>query len=135
MFHQIEGLLVDEGVTLAHMKGVMTLFIRRVFGAEARVRFRPSYFPFVEPGAEVDVGCTICGGKALGCRVCKESGWLELGGCGMVHPVVFENVGYDPERWTGFAFGMGVDRFAMLRYGISDIRMLYENDVRLLRQL
>jgi phenylalanyl-tRNA synthetase alpha chain len=135
MFHQIEGLLVDAGVSLADMKGVMTLFLRRVFGPDAPVRFRPSYFPFVEPGAEVDVGCTICGGKAVGCRVCKESGFLELGGCGMVHPVVFENVGYDPERWTGFAFGMGIDRIAMLRFGIPDIRMLYENDVRLLGQL
>jgi phenylalanyl-tRNA synthetase alpha chain len=135
MFHQIEGLYVDLGVTLAHMKGVMTLFLRKIFGPDAPVRFRPSYFPFVEPGAEVDVGCTICGGKGVGCRVCKESGFLELGGCGMVHPVVFENVGYDPERWTGFAFGMGIDRIAMLRFGVPDIRTLYENDVRLLRQL
>jgi len=134
MFHQIEGLLVDTDVSLADLKGILTLFIRRVFGPDAPVRFRPSYFPFVEPGGEMDVGCVICGGKSPSCRVCKGTGWLEILGCGMVHPVVFEHVGYDPEKVTGLAFGMGIDRIAMLRFGIGDIRLLYENDPRFLRQ-
>ncbi|MBI2895151.1 MAG: phenylalanine--tRNA ligase subunit alpha [Deltaproteobacteria bacterium] len=134
MFHQIEGLLVDEDVTFADMKGILTLFVRRVFGPDTPVRLRPSYFPFTEPSGEIDIGCLICSGRKVGCRVCKGTGWLEVGGCGMVHPVVFENVGYDPERFSGFAFGMGVDRIAMLRFGIGDIRLLYENDVRFLRQ-
>jgi phenylalanyl-tRNA synthetase alpha chain len=141
MFFQIEGLLVDEGVSFADLKGVLTLFVQRLFGPEVPVRFRPSYFPFVEPGGEVDMGCTICRpwegdeARTRSCRVCKGTGWLEILGCGMVHPVVFESVGYDPERWTGFAFGLGVDRIAMLRYGIANIRLLYENDLRLLSRL
>lgn len=137
MFTQIEGFLVDEGVTFAELKGVLTLFAQRIFGREVPVRFRPSYFPFVEPGGEVDIGCVFCRGwdsPSGECRVCKGTGWLEILGCGMIHPLVFENVGYDPERYTGFAFGMGVDRIAMLRYGISDIRSLYENDTRFLNQ-
>jgi phenylalanyl-tRNA synthetase alpha chain len=139
MFFQIEGLLVDEGVSFADLKGVLTLFVQRLFGSDVPVRFRPSYFPFVEPGGEVDMGCTICrpwvNGPNPSCRVCKGTGWMEVLGCGMVHPVVFEAVGYDPERWTGFAFGLGVDRIAMLRYGIDNIRLLYDNDLRLLSQL
>lgn len=144
MFFQLEGLLVDEGVSFAHLKGVLTRFAQRMFGDNVPVRFRPSYFPFVEPGGEVDIGCMICRGyegtedalkRMRECRVCKASGFLEVLGCGMVHPVVFENVGYDPEKYTGFAFGLGIDRIAMLRYGISDIRWLYENDVRFLSQV
>ncbi|MFW6050203.1 MAG: phenylalanine--tRNA ligase subunit alpha [Myxococcota bacterium] len=141
MFFQVEGLLVDERVRFADLKGVLTVFIRRLFGPEVPVRFRPSYFPFVEPGGEVDMGCTICrpwegdAARTRACRVCKATGWLEILGCGMVHPVVFESVGYDPEKWTGFAFGMGVDRIAMLRYGVGNIRLLYENDLRLLSRL
>ncbi|MFW5876525.1 MAG: phenylalanine--tRNA ligase subunit alpha [Myxococcota bacterium] len=141
MFFQVEGLLVDEDVSFADLKGVLTLFIQRLFGPEVPVRFRPSYFPFVEPGGEVDMGCAICRpwegdeARTAACRVCKGTSWLEILGCGMVHPVVFESVGYDAERWTGFAFGMGVDRIAMLRYGIDNIRLLYENDVRLLSRL
>ncbi|MBK8169678.1 MAG: phenylalanine--tRNA ligase subunit alpha [Sandaracinaceae bacterium] len=144
MFFQLEGLLVDEGVSFAHLKGVLTRFAQRMFGDNVPVRFRPSYFPFVEPGGEVDIGCMICRGyegtkEALArqaeCRVCKASGYLEVLGCGMVHPVVFENVGYDSDKYTGFAFGLGIDRIAMLRYGISDIRWLYENDVRFLSQI
>lgn len=140
MFAQIEGLLVDEGVSIAHLKGVLQLFVQRFFGQEVQIRFRPSYFPFVEPGGEVDVACTICRpwegdtARTNACRVCKGTGWLEILGCGMVHPVVFENVGYDPERYTGFAFGMGIDRIAMLRYGIPNIRLLYDNDIRFLSQ-
>lgn len=144
MFFQLEGLLVDEGVSFAHLKGVLTRFAQRMFGDNVPVRFRPSYFPFVEPGGEVDIGCMICRGyegtpaaaaRQAECRVCKASGFLEVLGCGMVHPVVFENVGIDPEKYTGFAFGLGIDRIAMLRYGISDIRWLYENDVRFLSQI
>ncbi|MFW5921138.1 MAG: phenylalanine--tRNA ligase subunit alpha [Polyangiales bacterium] len=140
-FFQLEGLLVDRGVSFAHLKGVLTLFVQRFFGPEVPVRFRPSYFPFVEPGGEVDMGCTICRAwegdaeRTAACRVCKGTGWLEILGCGMVHPVVFENVGYDPDQWTGFAFGMGVDRIAMLKHGVPNIRLLYENDVRFLGQL
>ncbi|MBI2371756.1 MAG: phenylalanine--tRNA ligase subunit alpha [Deltaproteobacteria bacterium] len=132
MFHQIEGLMVDRGVTMAHLKGVLTLFAHEVFGLETGVRFKPSFFPFVEPGAEVGIRCVICGGQ--GCRVCKQTGWLEVLGAGMVHPQVFRNVGYDPEEVTGFAFGMGVERIAMLKYGIDDIRLFFENDVRFLEQ-
>ena len=140
MFMQIEGLLVDEGVSFAHLKGTLTHFLRRLFGQSVPVRFRPSYFPFVEPGGEVDVGCTICrsyepGRDSVECRVCKNSGFIEILGCGMVHPVVFEHVGYDPERYTGFAFGMGLDRVAMLRYGIPEVSMLYTNDPRFLTQI
>jgi phenylalanyl-tRNA synthetase alpha chain len=137
MFHQIEGFLVDELVSFAHLKGVLTAFARRLYGEQVPVRFRPSYFPFVEPGAELDVGCVFCAGAdgaRAGCRVCKHTGWMEVLGCGMVHPLVLENCGIDPERYTGFAFGMGIERVAMLRYGIPDIRMLYENDPRFLAQ-
>jgi phenylalanyl-tRNA synthetase alpha chain len=131
VFHQVEILAVDEGLTLADMKGTLEAFARSLFGADQRVRLRPSYFPFVEPGAEVDVTCFVCGGS--GCRVCGN-GWLEIMGAGMVHPSVFEAVGVDPERYTGFAAGMGVERIAMLRHAIPDIRLLYEGDVRVLGQ-
>ncbi len=137
MFHQVEGFLVDEGVSFAHLKGVLTTFARRLYGEAAPVRFRPSYFPFVEPGAEVDVGCVFCdvaAGTRAGCRVCKGTGWLEVLGCGMVHPEVLERCGIDSERFTGFAFGMGIERLAMLRYGIPDIRLLFENHPRFLAQ-
>jgi phenylalanyl-tRNA synthetase alpha chain len=137
MFHQIEGFLVDEAVSFAHLKGVLTEFARRLYGADVPVRFRPSYFPFVEPGAELDVGCVFCradDGSRAACRVCKATGWVEVLGCGMVHPEVLENCQIDPERWSGFAFGLGVERVAMLRYGIPDIRLLFENDPRLLAQ-
>jgi len=137
MFHQIEGFLVDERVSFAELKGVLTEFARRLYGAETQVRFRPSYFPFVEPGAEMDAGCVFCrpdDDSRAQCRVCKGTGWLELLGCGMVHPLVFEHCGIDPERYTGFAFGLGVERVAMLRYGIPDIRLLFENDPRFLAQ-
>jgi len=132
MFHQVEGLLVDEGISFAHLKGTLAHFCRRMFGRGVEVRLRPSYFPFVEPGGEYDVSCILCQGA--GCRACKGTGWLEMGGCGMVHPAVFEKVGYDPERWTGFAFGLGIDRIVMLRYGIPDIRLLFDNDLRFLTQ-
>ena len=132
MFHQIEGLLVDEGVTFGDLKGVLTEFVRLVFGEGVGVRFRPSFFPFTEPSAEVDIACLICGGK--GCRVCKNSGWLEILGCGMVDPEVFKSVGYDPEKYSGFAFGMGIERITMLKYGINDIRLFFENDLRFLKQ-
>jgi len=132
MFHQVEGLVVGEGVTLADLKGTIRLFAARLFKSDLRVRLRPGYFPFVEPGAEFDVSCMICGGD--GCRTCKRTGWIEMGGAGMVHPNVFGSVGYDAERYTGFAFGLGVDRIAMLRYAIDDIRLLFENDLRFLDQ-
>ena len=133
MFHQVEGLLVDERVTFADLKGVLLHFGRAFFGEGTRVRLRPSFFPFTEPSAEVDFTCAFCGGS--GCRICKETGWLEIGGAGMVDPEVFRHVGYDPEQYTGFAFGWGIDRMAMLKYGINDIRLLYEGDLRLLEQL
>ena len=132
MFHQIEGLLVDEGVTFGDLKGVLTEFVRLVFGEGVGVRFRPSFFPFTEPSAEVDIACLICGGK--GCRVCKNTGWLEILGCGMVDPEVFKSVGYDPDKYSGFAFGMGIERIAMLKFGINDIRLFFENDIRFLKQ-
>jgi phenylalanyl-tRNA synthetase alpha chain len=132
MFNQVEGLLVDEGVCFGDLKGILTAFVHRIFDDEIRVRFRPSFFPFTEPSAEVDIQCVICRGS--GCKVCSETGWLEVLGCGMVHPAVFENVGYDTGRYSGFAFGMGVERIAMLKYGINDIRMFFENDIRFLRQ-
>ena len=132
MFHQLEALSVDENVSFAHLKGVLTAFLNSFFGARP-VRFRPSYFPFVEPGAEVDVRCVLCEGN--GCRVCKSTGWLEIGGAGMVHPHVLEVCGVDPERYTGFAFGMGIDRIAMLRYGIDDLSHLFRSDMRFLSQL
>lgn len=137
MFHQIEGFLVNEKVSFAELKGVLTAFAERLYGAGTPVRFRPSYFPFVEPGAEVDVGCVFCNaddGSRASCRVCKATGWLEILGCGMIHPAVFEHCGIDAEKYTGFAFGMGVERIAMLRYGIPDIRLLFENDPRFLAQ-
>lgn len=135
MFFQLEGLMVDEHVSMADLRGVLDAFYTRLFGMGVRSRFRASYFPFVEPGAELDLSCLICNGTNSECRVCKGTGWLEVLGCGMVHPTVFESVGYDPERYTGFAFGMGIDRLAMLRYGVNDIRLLYENDPRFLASL
>lgn len=132
MFHQVEGLMVDEGVSFADLKGTLDDFLKTFFETDLPVRFRPSYFPFTEPSAEVDIGCVICGGK--GCRVCKNSGWLEVLGCGMVHPNVFAAVGVDSERYTGYAFGMGVERLAMLRYGVNDLRLFFDNDLRFLRQ-
>ncbi|MGQ9688236.1 MAG: phenylalanine--tRNA ligase subunit alpha [Desulfobaccales bacterium] len=132
MFHQVEGLLVDRRVTFADLKGVLTEFVHQMFGPEVALRFRPSYFPFTEPSAEIDIACVICRGE--GCRVCKVTGWLEVLGAGMVHPAVFEAVGYDPEEFTGFAFGLGVERIAMLKYGIDDIRLFFDNDLRFLRQ-
>jgi phenylalanyl-tRNA synthetase alpha chain len=132
MFHQIEGLMVDEAVSFADLKGLVSEFLRHFFEKPLKVRFRPSYFPFTEPSAEVDISCVICGAK--GCRVCKNTGWLEVLGCGMVHPEVFGHVGIDSERWTGFAFGLGVERLAMLRYGVNDLRLFYENDLRFLQQ-
>ncbi|MCA9639256.1 MAG: phenylalanine--tRNA ligase subunit alpha [Myxococcales bacterium] len=135
MFHQIEGFLVDENVSFAHLKGVLTAFAQRMYGEHVLVRFRPSYFPFVEPGAELDVECVFCTETTKGdCRVCKGTRWLEVLGCGMVHPAVLEHCNIDSERFTGFAFGLGVERVAMLRYGIPDIRVLFENDPRFLAQ-
>jgi phenylalanyl-tRNA synthetase alpha chain len=132
MFHQVEGLMVDTCITFSDLKGVLELFIHSFFGKNTPVRFRPSYFPFTEPSAEVDIGCIFCSGK--GCRVCKTTGWLEIMGCGMVNPRVFEMSGYGPDEYTGFAFGMGVERMTMLRYSIDDIRLFYENDLRFLNQ-
>ena len=132
MFHQVEGLLVDEAASFADLKGTLDEFLRNFFERDLGVRFRPSYFPFTEPSAEVDMQCVICGGD--GCRVCGNSGWLEVLGCGMVHPSVFEHVGIDSEAYTGFAFGMGVERLAMLRYGVNDLRLFFENDLGFLEQ-
>jgi phenylalanyl-tRNA synthetase alpha chain len=132
MFHQVEGLLVDRHVSFADLKGTLTAFIHQMFDDRTTLRFRPSFFPFTEPSAEVDIRCVICRGK--GCRVCSHTGWLEVLGSGMVHPAVFENVGYDTSRYTGFAFGMGVERIAMLKYGIDDIRRYFDNDYRFLSQ-
>ena len=132
VFHQVEGLYVDKNVTFPHLKGCLGAFAKGIFGPEVNTRFRPSFFPFTEPSAEVDISCIFCGGS--GCRICKRTGWLEILGSGMVNPAVFEAVGYDPEIYTGFAFGMGVERIAMLKYGINDIRTFYENDVRFLSQ-
>jgi len=132
MFHQVEGLAVDRDVSMADLKGTLELFARAMFGPGSRIRFRPSFFPFTEPSAEVDVLCFACEGG--GCRVCKQSGWLEILGSGMVHPHVLRNVGYDPEEVTGWAFGMGIERVAMLKYGVDDIRLFFENDLRFLRQ-
>jgi len=132
MFHQIEGLLIDKDITFGDLKGVLTEFLRLIFGEGIGVRFRPSFFPFTEPSAEVDIECVICEGQ--GCRVCKDSGWLEILGCGMVDPEVFKSVNYDPEIYSGFAFGMGIERITMLKFGINDIRLFFENDVRFLRQ-
>ncbi len=132
MFHQIEGLYVDKNVSFAELKGTISFFAKELFGSGVELRFRPSYFPFTEPSAEVDVSCFICGGK--GCRVCKHSGWLEIMGCGMVDPNVFKSVGYAANEVSGYAFGMGIERLAMLRYGIDDIRLFFENDLRFLNQ-
>ena len=132
MFHQIEGLLVDEGVSFADLKGVLDEFIHHFFEKDLAVRFRPSYFPFTEPSAEMDIQCVICGGD--GCRVCGHTGWIEIMGCGMVHPKVFEHVNIDTEKYTGFAFGIGIERMAMLRYGVNDLRLFFENDLRFLKQ-
>lgn len=132
MFHQLEGLWVDESVNFADLKGLITEFLSQFFEKNLDVRFRPSFFPFTEPSAEVDIGCVICGGK--GCRVCGQTGWLEVLGCGMVHPEVFGHVGVDSEKYTGLAFGLGVERLAMLRYGINDLRLFFENDLRFLKQ-
>jgi phenylalanyl-tRNA synthetase alpha chain len=132
MFHQLEALVVGEDVSLADLKGTCAAVWSAFFGASVAIRLRPGYFPFVEPGCEFDVSCRACDGA--GCRLCKGTGWIELGGAGMVHPAVFEAVGIDPERYTGFAFGLGIDRIAMMRYGIDDLRLMIENDVRFLRQ-
>ena len=132
MFHQVEGLMVDKGIKFSDLKGVLDLFIKRMFGKNTRTRFRPSFFPFTEPSAEVDIACIMCKGK--GCRVCSHVGWLEILGAGMINPRVFEAVGYPSRKYTGFAFGMGVERIAMLKYGIDDIRLFYENDIRFLEQ-
>ena len=132
MFHQIEGLMIDENVSFADLKGILISFLQAFFETEVAIRFRPSYFPFTEPSAEVDIGCISCGAK--GCRICKNTGWLEVLGCGMVHPNVLTMAGIDPERYTGWAFGAGIDRLTMLRYGITDLRALFENDLRFLKQ-
>jgi phenylalanyl-tRNA synthetase alpha chain len=147
MFTQVEGLVVGEGVSLADLKGTLFVFLRELFGAERKLRFRPSFFPYTEPSAEVDISCGACGGTGRnpvspkpglegegGCSMCKRTGWVEILGSGMVHPAVFEAVGYDPERYTGFAFGMGIERVALLKWGVEDIRLFYENDLRFLEQ-
>ena len=153
MFTQVEGLVVGEHVSLADLKGTLFAFVRELFGEDRKVRFRPSFFPYTEPSAECDISCGACGGTGLvspkpgfptearpetpgegGCGICKRSGWLEILGSGMVHPAVFEAVGYDPERYTGFAFGMGIERVALLKWGVEDIRLFYENDLRFLEQ-
>ncbi|GBU09240.1 phenylalanine tRNA synthetase alpha subunit [Gammaproteobacteria bacterium] len=132
MFHQVEGLVIDTDINFADLKGILTEFMRAFFERDLKLRFRPSFFPFTEPSAEVDIECVICNGT--GCRVCKNTGWLEVLGCGMVHPNVFKHVGIDPQVFTGYAFGMGVERLAMLRYGVNDLRLFFENDVRFLSQ-
>ena len=132
MFHQVEGLVVDEGISMADLRGTVSQFLKSFFETDLPVRFRPSYFPFTEPSAEVDIQCTHCEGA--GCRICKRTGWLEIMGCGMVHPNVFKSVEVDHQKYSGFAFGMGVERLAMLRYGVSDLRMFFENDVQFLEQ-
>ena len=132
MFHQVEGLVVDKGVSMAQLRACVSDFLNGFFEDDYPVRFRPSYFPFTEPSAEIDMQCTHCSGA--GCRICKQTGWLEVGGCGMIHPNVFKSAGVDPEIYTGFAFGMGVERLAMLRYGVNDLRLFFENDLQFLRQ-
>ena len=132
LFHQIEGLYVDSGVTFSELKGTLDYFARKLFGENVKTRFRPSYFPFTEPSAEMDVSCIFC--KGNGCSICKKSGWLEILGCGMVDPEVYKSVKYDPDKWTGYAFGLGIERIAMLKYGVEDIRLFYSGDVRFLRQ-
>jgi phenylalanyl-tRNA synthetase alpha chain len=132
MFFQVEGLCVDKGINMSHLKGTVGEFLKQMYGAGTRTRFRPSYFPFTEPSAEFDFSCFKCDG--IGCAMCKGSGWIELGGCGMVHPHVLANVGVDPEEYTGFAFGFGIDRMCAMMFGIDDIRLLFENDIRFLEQ-
>lgn len=132
MFHQVEGFLVDKQVSFADLKGVLSLFISKIFDDKTAIRFRPSFFPFTEPSVEVDIGCVICAGD--GCRICKDTGWLEILGAGLIDPAVFHKVGYDPEQYSGFAFGLGIERIAMLKHGINDIRLFYENDLRFLAQ-
>jgi len=132
MFHQVEGLLVDRGISFGDLKGILTAFVHQMFDDQTSLRFRPSFFPFTEPSAEVDILCVMCRGK--GCRVCSHTGWIEILGSGMVHPALYENVGYDPDLYSGFAFGMGVERVAMLKFGIDDIRKFFENDIRFLNQ-
>ncbi len=132
LFHQVEGFLVEEGVHFGHLKGILDSFIKKFFGNKVKTRFRPSFFPFTEPSAEVDISCVFCDGA--GCRICKQSGWVEMMGCGMIDPAVFKNCGIDSEKWSGFAFGMGVERVAMFKYDIDDIRLFYQNDLRFLRQ-
>jgi phenylalanyl-tRNA synthetase alpha chain len=132
VFFQCDGFAVDKGITLGDLKGTLQTAIRELFSSETQIRLRPSYFPFVEPGAEVDISCIFCGGR--GCRICKNSGWIEILGAGMIHPNVFKQVGYDAKRYSGFAWGMGLDRIALLKYEIDDIRLLYENDLRFLSQ-
>ena len=132
MFHQVEGLVVDEGISFANLKGTLQSFVRQVFEKDVRTRLRPSYFPFTEPSAEIDISCVACSGQ--GCRVCKTTGWLEVGGCGVIHPNVLRAVGIDAERYTGYAFGMGIDRLAMLRYNVNDLRLNFESDLQFLKQ-
>jgi phenylalanyl-tRNA synthetase alpha chain len=132
VFHQLEGFYVDHNVTFADLKGVLVAFAQTYFGDDVKLRFRPSFFPFTEPSAEVDISCFLCGGK--GCRICKHEGWLEILGCGMIDPNVFKSVNYDPEVYSGYAFGMGIERIAMLKYRIDDIRLFFNNDIRFLRQ-
>jgi len=132
LFHQVDGICVDRGITFSELKGTLYTFARQFYGSDLKYRFRPSFFPFTEPSAEMDITCYLCGGR--GCRVCKHTGWLEILGCGMVDPNVFASVGYDSRKYSGYAFGMGIERIAMLRYGIDDIRILYDNDIRFLRQ-
>ena len=132
MFTQVEGLVVDEGISLADLKGTLFVFLRELFGPDRQLRFRPSFFPYTEPSAEVDISCMACGGS--GCAMCKRTGWIEILGSGMVHPAVFEAVGYDPDRYTGWAFGLGIERVALLKWGVEDIRLFYENDLRFLEQ-
>ncbi len=132
MFHQVEGLYVDKGVHLGHLRGTLEHFLRRIFSPDTEIRMRPSYFPFTEPSAEVDISCPFCSGN--GCGTCSQTGWMEILGCGMVHPQVLRNVGINPEEWSGFAFGLGIDRVAMIKFGIPNIRVLFENDLRVLRQ-
>lgn len=134
MFHQIEGLVIDKNITMADLKGALAEFAKELYGDKAKVRFRPHYFPFTEPSAEVDVSCFKCGGEDAGCKICKGTGWIEILGCGMVHPKVLEMSGIDPTVYSGFAFGMGLERITMLRYGIEDLRLFYENDIRFLKQ-
>jgi phenylalanyl-tRNA synthetase alpha chain len=134
MFTQVEGLVVGENVTLSDLKGTLDIFVKELFGQDRKVRFRPSFFPYTEPSAEVDISCAVCGGTGLECGMCKRTGWIEILGSGMVHPAVFEAVGYDPEKYTGFAFGMGIERIALLKWSVEDIRLFYENDLRFLEQ-